>query len=194
MVRVQLNVEGEIVTVDVDRVINAGYSGRDKDDVQDHIDELLKDDIISEEPDTVPATYQVSPYTLLTDPDEIQVVDEETSGEAEYGLLVTGDETYVVVASDQTDRDLERHGVQKSKQITPNVISADAWRLSDVQDHWDELQLRAYTTIDGERKRYQDSLLDELLPSDDILDEVTKRYGRTFPRQPFRGRASRPDS
>jgi hypothetical protein len=176
MVRLQLDVEGELVTVALDRVINAGYAGRDEEDVQAHIDELLKDDVIAEAPESVPVTYQVSSYTLLTDPGEIQVVGEGSSGEAEYGLLVTGDETYVVAASDHTDRDLEKHGIQKAKQIAPNVISADAWRLSDVRDHWDELQVRAYTTVEGERQIYQDSGLDELLTPDDVLDEITSRY------------------
>jgi hypothetical protein len=180
MVRVQLDVEGEIVTVDVDRVVNAGYSGRDREDVQAHIDELLKDDIIAEAPDTVPVTYQLAPYTLLADPGAVQVVGESTSGEAEYGLIVTGDETYVVAASDQTDRDLEKHGIRKSKQIAPNVVSADAWRLSDVRDHWDEIELRADNVVDGEREPYQDSTLAELLPPGDILDEVAGRYGGTL--------------
>ena len=180
MVRLRLNVEGEIVAVEVDRVINAGYSGRDEADVRAHIDELLKDDIIAEEPDRVPVTYQLSTFTLLADPGRIQVVGEDTSGEAEYALLVTGDETYVVAASDQTDRDLEKYGIQKSKQIAPNVISADAWRLSALHDHWDDIQLRAHNTVDGEREPYQDSSLTELLPPDEILDEVATRYEGTL--------------
>ncbi|PSQ11785.1 hypothetical protein BRC93_04340 [Halobacteriales archaeon QS_5_70_15] len=181
MARLQLNVEGEIVAVGIDRVINAGYSGRDEADVRAHIDELLKDDIIAEEPDRVPATYQLSTYALLADPRRIQVVGEDTSGEAEYALLVTGDETYVVAASDQTDRAIEKHGIQKSKQIAPNVISADAWRLSAVRDHWDDIQLRAYNTVDGEREPYQDSSLAELLAPTDVLAEVEERYEGSLP-------------
>jgi 2-keto-4-pentenoate hydratase/2-oxohepta-3-ene-1,7-dioic acid hydratase in catechol pathway len=180
MVRLRLNVEGEIVAIEINRVINAGYSGRDEADVQAHIDELLKDNVMSEEPDAVPVTYQLSPYTLLANPSRIQVVGEGTSGEAEYGLVVTGDETYVVAASDQTDRDLEKHGIQKSKQIAPNVISADAWRLSDVRDHWDDLHLRAHNSVDEEREPYQDSSLAEILPPGDILNEVSARYAGTL--------------
>lgn len=176
MARLRLNVEGEIVAVEIDRVINAGYSGRDEADVQAHIDELLKDDIIAEEPDRVPATYQLSTYALLANPGRIQVVGEDTAGEAEYALLVTGDETYVAAASDHTDRAIEKHGVQKSKQIAPDVISTDAWRLSDVRDHWDDIQLRAHNTVDGEREPYQDSALVELLSPADLLDEVGERY------------------
>lgn len=176
MVELRLNVEGEIVELEIDRLINAGYSGRDQEAVQAHIDEMMKDDIVSEEPDRIPETFRLAPYVLLTDPDEIQVVGENTSGEAEYGMLITGEETYVVAASDQTDRKIEKHGIPKSKQIAPNVISSDAWRLSDVRDHWDEIQLRAFNTVDGEREPYQDAPLAELLPPAEILEEVRDRF------------------
>lgn len=176
MVRRRLNVEGEIVTVEVDRVINAGFSGRDRESVQAHIDELLEEDVLPEVPEEVPTAYRVAPYTLLADPGRIQVVGEETSAEAEYGLIVTGEETYVVAASDHTDRILEKRGVQKSKQITPNVVSADAWRLSAVRDHWDDVELRAHNTVDGERELYQEATLAELLPPAEILDEIAERY------------------
>lgn len=176
MVELRLNVEGEIIELKIDRLINAGYSGRDQAAVQAHIDEMMKDGIVTEEPDRVPETFPLAPYLLLTDPDKIQVVGEETSGEAEYGMLITGEETYITAASDQTDRELEKHGIQESKQIAPNVISTDAWRLSDVRDHWDEIQLRAFNTVDGEREPYQDDLLAELLPPEEILEVVRERY------------------
>lgn len=176
MVELRLNVEGELVELEINRVINAGYSGRDQAAVQAHIDEMMQDDIIATEPDEVPVTYQLAQYLLLTDPGTIQIVGEDTSGEAEYGLLVTGDETYVVAASDQTDRKLEKHGIQKSKQIAPNVISADAWRLSEIRDHWDGIQLRAFNTVDGERELYQEDTLAGLLPPAEIVDEVHERF------------------
>jgi hypothetical protein len=176
MVNLRLNVEGEIVELEIDRLINAGYSGRDQAAVQAHIDEMMKDGIVTEEPDEVPATFQLAPYLLLTNPDKIQVVGEDTSGEAEYGMLITGDETYIVVASDQTDRELEKHGIQESKQIAPNVISADAWCLSEIRDHWDDIQLRAFNTVDGEREPYQDEPLAELLPPEEIVEVVRERY------------------
>lgn len=173
---VTLTVDGERVSIALDRVINAGYSGRDQESVQAHIDEMLEDDVISEEPESVPTVYQVAPNTLLADPGEIQAVGADTSGEAEYALFVTGRETYVTAASDQTDRALEKHGIQLSKQIAPNVVSEHAWRLSDVRDHWDEIEIRAWNTIDGERHRYQDATLASILPPEEVIEEVSKRY------------------
>lgn len=173
---VTLIVDGERVSIEFDRVINAGYSGRDQESVQAHIDEMLEDDAIAEEPERVPTAYQVAPYTLLADPGEIQVVGEDTSGEAEYALFVTGRETYVAAASDQTDRELEKHGIQLSKQIAPNVVSEQAWRLSDARDHWDEIEIRAWNTIDGERYRYQDTTLASILPPKEVIEEISERY------------------
>lgn len=173
---VTLLVEGERVSIEVDRVINAGYSGRDQESVQAHIDEMLKDDVIAEAPERVPTAYQVAPYTLLTDPGRIQVVGEETSGEAEFALFVTGRDTYVAAASDQTDRALEKHGIQLSKQIAPNVVSGRAWRLSDVREHLDRIEITAWNTVDGTRRRYQDTTLEAILPPAEIIEEVQTRY------------------
>jgi len=126
-----LNLHGEIVTGELDRVINAGYSGRDEEAVQAHIDGLVENRIPT--PDTAPAMYELSPNVLRTDPDSVRVVRPNTSGEAEFESVVTGIETYVVAASDQTDRNLERNDRQKSKQIASNVLFREAWRLSDLE-------------------------------------------------------------
>lgn len=172
---IELNVYGEVVTVDVERVVNAGYSGRDDDAVQAHIDELVEDGI--EAPEEVPTTYELAPNVLLSDPCSIRVVGEDTSGEAEFGLLVTAGESYVVAASDQTDRDLERESIQKAKQIAPNVVSRRAWRLADVRDHWDDIEIRAWNTVDGERRLYQETTLASILEPEELLEIVRNRYG-----------------
>lgn len=172
---ISLNVDGEVVDVAVDRVINAGYSGRDEDAVQAHIDELVADGIPA--PETVPAMYELSPNVLRVDPESVRVVGPDTSGEAEFGLVVTGDETYVVAASDQTDRDLERDGIQKAKQIAPNVLSRDAWRLSDLRGRWDDVELTAWNTVDGDRRRYQQATFGAIHKPAELLAIAEERYG-----------------
>ncbi len=174
----EFTVDGDDVQFALDRTFNAGYSGRDEDAVQAHIDELVAEGLSA--PDSVPVVYELAPYTLLVDPGKITVVGPDTSGEAEFGLLVTGEETYVVAASDHTDRDLETESIPKSKQVAPNVVSAEAWRFSDVRGHWDDIELRAWNTRDGERSRYQDSTLDEIRPPTEILDVVRERYGASL--------------
>ena len=172
---IELNVDGELVRAEVERVINAGYSGRDQESVQEHINELAEEGL--EPPERVPISFELAPYTTLVDPGTVTVVGGNTSGEAEYGLLVAGGETYIVAASDQTDRALESQGIQLSKQIAPNVLSRRAWRLADVRDRWDDIEIRAWNTRDGERLVYQDATLGEILPPEDILELIRERYG-----------------
>lgn len=172
---IELNVDGELVRADIDRVVNAGYSGRDQESVQEHIDELAEEGL--EPPEQVPISFELAPYATLVDPGGVTVIGGDTSGEAEYGLLVAGGETFVVAASDQTDRALESEGIQLSKQIAPNVLSKCAWRLADLRERWDDIELRAWNTRNGKRVLYQDATLDEILPPAEILDLVRERYG-----------------
>lgn len=171
----ELVVSGQGKLFDLERVVNAGYSGRDREAVREHVEETVAEGI--PEPESVPTLYPLAPWALLVDPSAVAVVGERTSGEAEFGLLVTGRETYVVAASDQTDRELETRSIQKSKQIAPNVISREAWLLSQVRDHWDAVELRAWNTVDGERTLYQEATLGDVLEPETILDEVRERYG-----------------
>lgn len=171
----KLRVDGEIKQIALDRCINAGYTGRDEAAVQAHIEELEEDGIAP--PERVPTFYQLASYTLCVDPGTISVVGGDTSGEAEFGLLPTGDECYVVAASDQTDRELETQSIQLSKQVAPNVISKNAWRYSAVEAHWDEIELRAWNTIEGERTLYQETTLASILEPEELLSEVEDRFG-----------------
>ncbi|MDX1746188.1 MAG: DUF2848 family protein, partial [Halobacteriales archaeon] len=158
-----------------DRCINGGYSGRDEASVQAHIDELAEDGIPA--PDRVPMFYPLAPYTVLVDPGSIQVVGGATSGEAEFGILHAGEEKYVVAASDQTDRDLETQSIQLAKQIAPNVLSRRAWRYSAIEDHWDDIELRAWNTIDGERRLYQEAELGTIRRPNSLFSEMVERFG-----------------
>lgn len=170
-----INVDGQSTQIVLDRCVNAGYTGRDEAAVQAHIDELKEDGIAP--PDEVPIFYQLAPYTVLADPGEIQVIGENTSGEAEFGILVAGDERYVVAASDHTDRALETESIPLSKQVAPNILSGAAWRYETVKDHWDEIELRSWNTIDGERVLYQETTVGHILPPEEMLEIVEDRYG-----------------
>lgn len=167
-------VDGLGIDLEIERVYNAGYSGRDQEAVQAHIDELVEEGI--PEPENVPEIYELGPHTTAIDPESIRVVGSDTSGEAEFALLRAGGETYVAAASDHTDRDLETRSIQESKQIAPNVLSRRVWRFDDVREHWDEIELRAWNWIDGERTLYQDTTLAAVLPPEDILDTARERF------------------
>src|SRR5699024_550032 len=96
------------------------------------------------------------------------------SGEAEIVLIFgdTKDEVYVTVGSDHTDRGLETTNINKSKQVCDKPFAQKAWKLSDVLDHWDELELSSKVYIDGEWVEYQQDTLKTILPYKDIIEYI----------------------
>ncbi len=155
------------------RMVNAGYVGRDQNEVRRHIEELAEKGIPG--PETTPTLYPVICRTLTTD-SEIEVYSHETSGEVEYVLLVANEkEIYVGLGSDHTDRHLEETDIPRSKQICPNLISRRVWPLGEVVDHWDELILRSQVVKDGEKIRYQEGALALILSPAGLMDFVRSK-------------------
>ena len=96
----------------INGVVVAGWTGRNMDAVQHHIDELAALGIAP--PSQVPLYYRVA-ASLLTQEDTIEVLGSGTSGEVEPLLVRSNGKTYFGLASDHTDRDLEVHSVAASK-------------------------------------------------------------------------------
>lgn len=156
--------------VEVHDVVLAGYTGRDQAAVQRHVAELAAHGV--QAPARVPAYFRVSPDRVVTS-ERIIVLGHETSGEAEFVLLSDGRDLLVGVASDHTDRALERLDVAKSKQLCHKVVSREVWRYEDVRSHWDHIVLRAYA--DRQPRPYQEDLVTSLMDPDDILAGVRAR-------------------
>ncbi len=155
------------------RMINAGYTGRDQEKVRHHIEELKKEGVPA--PESTPTAYEMITQSVYFD-EEIEVIGERTSGEAEYVLLCTGDEVYVGVGSDHTDRELESVSIIKSKQICPNLISSRLWRLQEVRKDWDEILLRGWTkNEEGQKILYQEAPLSAMLTPEDLMEFIQKR-------------------
>ena len=173
------------------RMVNAGYVGRDLAATKAHIEELAKEGIPP--PASIPMLFPIIRDTLKT-ADQIEVVTERTSGEAEFVLLLIGEAIYVGVGSDHTDRQLETQDILLSKQICPNVMSTEIWDYRDVQDHWDEMILESWVTpaLGESEVLYQQAPLSTILSAEDIIDLVKSRltdgecenmviYSGTFP-------------
>jgi len=160
-------------TFTAERMVNAGYVGRNREDVMWHIDELKKHGVPG--PSSIPVLYPIV-MTSLTHDRSIEVAGYETSGEAEFVLLYVGDgEIYVAAGSDHTDRNLETFSIALSKTICPNVISDEVWRFDDVSPHWDDIELRSWVTRNGERLLYQEGTLGAILTADDLIRFVKSR-------------------
>ncbi|MCS7478309.1 DUF2848 domain-containing protein [Umezawaea endophytica] len=133
--------DGAQVAVTVTTLLNGGYAGRSQDDVAAHVRELAELGVPA--PSETPSLYPVAPY-LAQQTDDVPVQHGRTSGEAEWALVVTDDDVLLTVACDHTDRALEVHGVAWSKQAGPDVLGRGAWRLSDVAERVDEIELTAW--------------------------------------------------
>ena len=155
--------DGSTKVIEVKHLLNAGYAGREQDEVQAHIAELAELGVPG--PSTTPALYPVSTY-LAQQTSEVRVQHDRTSGEAEWALVITDDGVLLTVACDHTDRDLEIHGVAWSKNASPDILGHKAWRLDDVRDRLDQITLKGWVgTGETPDTLIQDSTLGSLAHS-----------------------------
>ncbi|QQC63841.1 DUF2848 domain-containing protein [Paraburkholderia ginsengisoli] len=166
--------QGRAERVEVSRLTIAGWAGRDQAAIEHHIAELAELGV--KRPSTTPCFYRVG-AELLTQAEQIDVVGVKSSGEAECVLLQTPAGLLVTIGSDHTDREVEAYGVTVSKQVCPKPLARDAWRFDDVAGHWDQLELRAYAIVNGERRVYQQGSVASLLPAADLLARAPLQPG-----------------
>ncbi len=157
----------------VDRMINAGFTGRNQAEVRHHLDELSAKGIPV--PDETPLIYPVIPATL-TMADKIVVYEQETSGEIEYVLFIKNEnEIYVGIGSDHTDRKLEETDIPRAKQMCPNIIANRVWDLTDVAGHWDDLVMACRVEKNGSDLVYQNGGLDLLMSPAELMAFVSDK-------------------
>lgn len=154
------------------RVFNFGSATRSPDSALAHQREVADIGIRIAFDVPPPRIYPISPPQLTTD-DVVYVLNDRTSGEVEYAVVVSGGELFVGVASDHTDRELEVVGIPWSKEICPNVIAPRLWRWSEVREHWDECLIECW--IDGEL--YQSNSVAVFLRPDELVALVDARVG-----------------
>lgn len=176
--RISLSLEtkagSEPLTFEVSRMINAGFTGRDRAAAQHHLDELEAEGIPV--PKEIPVLYPVIPKTLMIDPGRIEVYSGFTCAEVEYVLLVESpDKVYVGLGSDHTDRKLEETDIPRAKQICPNVMAETVWPLAEVVDHWDEMTIRLRQEDNREEVLYQEGLLSLLMAPGSLMELIASR-------------------
>jgi len=151
-------------------LINGGYTGRNQEEVQKHIDELKLIGVPA--PEKTPVFFPKYP-DRLTQVSEIPCLDEESHiGEAEYVVLIKDNEIYISTGSDHTDRSLETVSIPKAKQMYPNIVSKDIWKFSELEEYWDEIILRGWVERDGQKVLFQETALSALLAPRELLSYV----------------------
>ena len=149
----------------------AGWTGRDPVARDKHIAEL--EELGVPRPAATPIFYRVAASRLTLAP-SIEVSGGESSGEVEFVLIRSGDRILVGVGSDHTDRKVETYNITVSKQMCDKPIAPDLWDLAEVEPHWDQLVLRSWATIGGERQLYQEGALTGMLPPREL---ITRGFG-----------------
>lgn len=160
----------------IDQFVIAGWAGRDRAAIEHHIEELAA--IGVPRPSAVPLYYRVAANQLTQD-EVIQVVGPHTSGEVEALVFASAGELFLSLTSDHTDRKLEAHSVALSKQICAKPVARTAWRLDDVAEHWDELQVCSNIAEDGASKTYQEGTLASLRSARELIAGYTD--GKALP-------------
>ncbi|HMH17042.1 MAG TPA: DUF2848 domain-containing protein [Burkholderiales bacterium] len=171
-------VDGASRRIEIDSLVVAGWTGRDKAAVEHHIAELAA--IGVKPPRVVPCFYRLS-ASLLTTAHDVEVVGENSSGEVEFVLVSTGETLYVGVGSDHTDRKVEAYGVTVSKQICPKPVGRELWPFAELEKRWDRLVLRSHVTRKGERRLYQEGSVSGMLAPRELLARYATSGGELSP-------------
>ncbi len=168
----KLLVDGAERHFDVEVVVVIGYAGRDREAVEAHISELAELGV--PRPAQVPLFMAFPPW-LLTQAPVIKVAGHQTSGEVELVMVVDGNDMFVTVGSDHTDRALEAVDIVASKGVCPKPVATNAWAASEMGDQWDDLTLSSF--IDG-NVTYQQGSVGANLPPDDLVASIPWRQDR----------------
>lgn len=155
------------IDAEIERLVVAGWTGRDRAAVEHHIEELAG--IGVPPPSRAPLFYRVSRSLLIQAP-VIEVLGEDSSGEVEPLLVNREGELLLGLGSDHTDRKLETVSIAASKQACPKPVSKELWRFDEVASHLDDLILRCEIEENGTWILYQEGTLASILPLLDLAD------------------------
>jgi hypothetical protein len=154
--------------VQVDHLVIAGWTGRDKAALEKHIAEL--EALGVKRPATTPIFYRAAAARLTT-ADAIEALGNASSGEAEFVLLRHSGRLWVGAGSDHTDREVEKYGVSVSKQMCDKPVAPEFWDYADVAPHWDRLILRAFISGTGPRALYQEGRVTAMLEPMSLIEQ-----------------------
>ena len=82
--------------------------------------------------------------------------------------MLRGQDVWLTIGSDHTDREVEKSSVAESKSVCPKPLARTALRttLDELREAWDDIEVTC--TVDG--AAYQSGTLADLLPLPHTLD------------------------
>ncbi len=162
----RLSIDGAERVLAPEVLVVIGYAGRDRAAVEHHIDELAELGV--PRPASIPL-FMVFPPWLVSQERSITVAGSESSGEVEIVVVVDGDEAFVTVGSDHTDRVLEAVDIVASKGVCPKPVATSGWPAAAVSGRWEDLTLSS--RIDG-GVVYQDGSAGSNLPPLELVAAI----------------------
>jgi 2-keto-4-pentenoate hydratase/2-oxohepta-3-ene-1,7-dioic acid hydratase in catechol pathway len=164
-------VSGGRHVVAVGRVLLAGFTGRRREAVEEHVRELAEAGVPT--PDRTPALYETDGQSVRQTA-VLVVSADNTSGEIEPVVIMAEGQLLLTIGSDHTDRDLERENIAAAKRACQKVIGPRCVPLSAISD-WDRCQLMSW--LDDDSSAYQCGTFADLMTFPDILAELRAGYG-----------------
>lgn len=156
----------------LERIYHLGFTVKDPAVMKKHMEEIQKEGIPFEDAGGgEPSIFQMSDWTATTASD-ITVQGPKTSGEVEFVSLVKGQQFFITVGSDQTDRDLERISVPWAKQVCQDVICPTVWPMDDLADHWDQLILESEVQVGQKTIPYQRNVVGVFMHPREMVDFI----------------------
>jgi hypothetical protein len=167
----------EQVVLTWDLCVAVGCAGRDQKAVKYPLAELAKAGVSA--PYAVPAMYWIEPERVFS-LKKLSVVGEATSGEVEFFMARDeGGDLFMTLASDHTDRALMAVSVSKAKQACGKIVAPVFWKVSDIREHWDEIEISSEIPEKQGCRVYQKGTLGDLLPPERL--EELAREDAPFP-------------
>jgi hypothetical protein len=166
----------EVRDIAIAKLIIAGWTGRDKAKMEEHIAELERLGV--KQPPSTPVFYRASAARLTQAP-SIEVPGTASSGEIEPFLINDGGQVLIGIASDHTEREVEAYSITVSKQMCDKPCSPKLWPMEEVKDHWDRLELTSCIEEEGRQVTYQHGTLSAMLAPKDLFAAL-KRERETF--------------
>ncbi|WP_295890712.1 DUF2848 domain-containing protein [uncultured Vibrio sp.] len=164
----KFQINGQNKEITVNKLIVAGWTGRNQAAVQAHIDELVELGV--KPPSSVPVFYEVA-NQMLTQNKQVQVLSEGTSGEVEPIVVHADNQYWFGIASDHTDRDLEAFSVAHSKQVCPKPVSTELWSFSEIEAHLEKIELTSWLDEGEGWTKYQQGSLNEIRPLKELIEK-----------------------